>query len=40
MHCVVSLSNTLYPLLSTVQPKKAGKCPDMSEKIIEWDVKH
>ena len=35
--CVVSLSKTLYPL---VQPRKTGNCPDMTEKIVDWDVKH
>ena len=32
-HCVVSLSKTLYSLLST-------KCPNMNEKSVDWDVKH
>ena len=28
-HCVVTLSKTLYPLLSTVQPTKTGNHPEM-----------
>ena len=33
MHCVVSLSKTLYPVLSIlVQPRK--NCPDVTEKLL------
>ena len=31
-HCVVSLRKTLYPLL--VQPRKTGKCPNMTEQLL------
>ena len=26
--------------LSETQPEKTGKCPNMIEKIVDWDVKH
>ena len=31
MHCVVSLSKTLYPQLSTGSIHEDRKCPDMTE---------
>ena len=38
-HCIVSLSKTHLSLLSTqVQPRKTR--PDITEKIVDWDVKN
>ena len=34
MHCVVSMSKTLYPLV------QLRKNPDMAEFFFDWSVKH
>ena len=39
-HCVVSLSNTHLSLLSTVSPQEYPTQPDITEKIVDWDVKN
>ena len=36
----MSLSKTLYPLLVLVQPRKTGNCSDITEKLIDSDLKH
>ena len=34
------LRKTLYPLLSTGSTQEDRKCPDMTEKNVDWAVKH
>ena len=38
-HCIVSLSKSLHPLLSTVHPWKTGNSPEMT-KFVDWGIKH
>ena len=39
-NCVVSLSKTHLSLLSTVSPQEYPTQPDITEKIVDWDVKN
>ena len=39
MHCIVSLSKTLYPLLSTCSTPEDRRF-HMTEIIVDWDIKH
>ena len=38
--CVLTLGKTLYPLLILVQPRRTGKCPDMTEKLSSTQAKN